>query len=126
MTTKTSRKPTAKPYTIADLKNRQDREGYSFGYLGHGVRRAGSAAKADAAVMKFLTTNGFDAVDAYHALNSRCARHMGDALQDLLEFTLADEARVQEDIALNLGWKTPAQMYASFGETRTQLEKGAR
>jgi hypothetical protein len=83
---------------------------------------ADRAVAADRAVLAFLKENGFDAIDAYHALNSRCARHMGDALMDLLGFTLTPEAKLSQEIAFNLGWKTPAQMYAAFGETRAQLE----
>lgn len=120
MTTKT-KKPASKKqaYTIEDLKQRQEREGFSHGYLGHEVRGACGGKTIDEEVMAFLQEAGYDQDDAYQALNSRNGRHMGDALMD------AAPSELRERVIENL-WPSPAAMYKDFGTTKRETKLRAQ
>lgn len=117
--TKTNAAKTA-PYTLEDLKARQEREGFSMGYLGHSIRSTAQGKRVDAAVLAYLLNHGYDKDDAYQALNSRNGRHMGDALSG------APRATWEEHFTGSL-YTTPAEMYDAFGESKEQLsEKGGK
>lgn len=106
------REKKARAYMIAELKARQDRDGFTFGYLSHAAR----TPRRDAAVIAWLDKNGYDQEDAYQALNSKAGRHMGDWLSDP---DLTKE-EIESRIARSL-WPTPAAMYQAFGQTKAEL-----
>lgn len=103
------------PYKIAALEERQRREGFQFGYLGHSVRKSAMGRSADNIVLVALRLRGYDEDDAYQALNSRSGRHLGDAISGATSVE-AIEATVLREL-----WKTPAEMYADFGEKKEVL-----
>lgn len=116
-TTKPSRKTEDRTKRMAALAIRQQDEGYCHGYLGHEVRGGSGGALLDDAVLAWLDAHGYDAEDAYEALNSRPARHMGDALQG------ARKTEWNGIIASHI-WATPAAMWKAFGTTKPKPAPG--
>jgi hypothetical protein len=93
------------------MRARQKREGYSMGYIGHACRLGRAGAATDAVVLEVLTERGYDQDDAYFFLNSRVGRHLGDALHG----AAADDRKL---IIEREAPKTPAAMYADWGEDK--------
>ena len=117
-TTRENQKSQTAEQRFKTMEARQEREGFSHGYISHEIRRSKRGPKADKALLAWHDARGFDADDIYQALNSRNGRHLGDELMDYPQKEWND--RIGRSL-----YQTPSAMYAAFGETKESLSAKA-